>query len=96
MMPYSASTTGKTPEKVKMSYRSGSQKYGLTLHPEKTRLLEFERYAEERAEAAGQEETRHLQLPWLDAHLRTQPEREVHSARTMRKRLRRSLTAVAQ
>jgi hypothetical protein len=29
---------------------------------------------------AGQEETRHLRLSRLDAHLRTQPERKVHSA----------------
>ena len=28
-------------------------KYGLTLHPEKTRLLEFGRYAEERAKRQG-------------------------------------------
>src|ERR1700756_6059677 len=31
-------------------------------------------------EEAGQEETRHLRLSWLDAHLRTQSERGVHSA----------------
>jgi hypothetical protein len=52
---------------------------GLTLHPEKTRLLEALRRGTR--EEAGKEETRHLRLPWPHAHLRTQPEREVHSAR---------------
>jgi retron-type reverse transcriptase len=56
-------------------------KYGLTLHPEKTRLLEFGRYAEERAKRQGKKKPNHLRLSWLYAHLRPQPEREVHSAR---------------
>jgi group II intron reverse transcriptase/maturase len=36
-------------EKVKKVLPKRFAKYGLTLHPEKTRLLEFGRYAEERA-----------------------------------------------
>ena len=36
-------------EKVKDVLSKRFAKYGLTLHPEKTRLLEFGRYAEERA-----------------------------------------------
>ncbi len=66
-------------------------KYGLTLHPEKTRLLEFGRYAEERAKRQGKKKpgTFHfLGLRHICAAA-TQPKRwkfTVH-VRTMRKRL---------
>jgi len=40
-------------EKVKNVLSKRFAKYGLTLHPEKTRLLEFGRYAEERAKRQG-------------------------------------------
>ncbi len=40
-------------EKVKHVLSKRFAKYGLTLHPEKTRPLEFGRYAEERAKRQG-------------------------------------------
>ena len=40
-------------EKVKSVISKRFAKYGLTLHPEKTRLMEFGRYAEERAMRRG-------------------------------------------
>ena len=39
------------------------EKYGLTLHPEKTRLIEFGRYAARKREEAGKE-TCNLRLSW--------------------------------
>ncbi len=56
------------------------ERYGLTLHPEKTRLIEFGRYRSQERREAGQE-TCNLQLLGLRAHMRPQPTGEVHSAR---------------
>jgi len=70
--------------------------YGLTLHPEKTRLLEFGRYAEERAKKQGKKKPGTFDFLGL-THICARSRRgkfTVH-VRTMRKRLRRSLTAVA-
>ena len=55
-------------------------KYGLTLHPEKTRLVEFGRYAEEHAKRQGNKPGT-SRFPRLHAHLLPQPEREIHSER---------------
>jgi hypothetical protein len=52
MMPFSASTIGRT-RKRKNVLSKRFAKYGLTLHPETTRLVEFGRYAEERAKKQG-------------------------------------------
>ncbi len=72
------------------------ERYGLTLHPEKTRLIEFGRYRSQERREAGQE-TCNLQLLGLRAHMRPQPTGEVHSARkTIAKRLGRGLKAVWQ
>jgi hypothetical protein len=49
----SATTFREDAEKVKNVLSKRFAKYGLTLHPEKTRLLEFGRYAEERAKRQG-------------------------------------------
>jgi RNA-directed DNA polymerase len=58
------------------------EKYGLTLHPEKTRLIEFGRYAAKNARKQGKKKkTRNLQFLGLCAHMRPQPTGEVHSAR---------------
>jgi hypothetical protein len=68
----------------------------LTLHPEKTRLLEFGRYAEERAKRQGKKKPGTFDFLGL-THICARSRRgkfAVH-VRTMRKRLRRSLTAVA-
>jgi hypothetical protein len=72
-------------------------RYGLTLHPEKTRLLEFGRYAEERAKRQGRKKPGTFDFLGL-THICARSRRgkfTVH-VRTMRKRLRRSLTAVAE
>ena len=39
-------------------------KFGLELHPEKTRLIEFGRFAARKRKAAGQRETGDLQRSW--------------------------------
>jgi RNA-directed DNA polymerase len=67
-------------EKVKNVLSKRFAKYGLTLHPEKTRLLEFGRYAEERAKRQGKKKPGTFDFLGLTHILRAQPEREVHSA----------------
>jgi RNA-directed DNA polymerase len=71
-------------------------KYGLTLHPEKTRLVEFGREAEEHAKRQGKKPATFdfLGLTHICA-LSRRGKFTVH-VRTMRKRLRRGLKAVAQ
>src|SRR5215468_10796253 len=72
-------------------------KYGLTIHPEKTRLLEFGRYAEEKAKKQGKKKPGTFDFLGL-THICARSRRgkfTVH-VRTMRKRFRRSLTAVAE
>ena len=84
-------------EKVKNALSKRFAKYGLTLHPEKTRLLEFGRYAEERAKRQGKKKPGTFDFLGL-THICARSRRgkfTVH-VRTMRKRLRRSLTAVAK
>jgi len=81
-------------EKVKNVLPKRFAKYGLTLHPEKTRLVEFGRYAEERAKRQGKKPSTFdfLGLTHICAHSRRGE--FIVQVRTMRKRLRRSLTAV--
>jgi RNA-directed DNA polymerase len=84
-------------EKVKNVLSKRFAKYGLTLHPEKTRLLEFGRYAKERAKRQGKKKPGTFDFLGL-THICARSRRgkfTVH-VRTMRKRLRRSLTAVAE
>ena len=49
---------------------SGCEQFGLELHPEKTRLIEFGRFAAQNRRAARRRETGDLRLPGLHAHLR--------------------------
>ena len=57
------------------------RKFDLELHPEKTRLLEFGRFAAEQPAAARRREAGDLQLSRLHAHLREEEEqRTVHGA----------------
>lgn len=72
------------------------EKFGLTLHPQKTRLIEFGRQAYRKAQRKG------TKLDTFDllgfTHLATRSRRgkfTVH-VKTMRKRLRRSLNAVSE
>jgi group II intron reverse transcriptase/maturase len=84
-------------EKVKNVLAKRFAKYGLTLHPEKTRLLEFGRYAEERAKKQGKKKPGTFDFLGL-THICARSRRgkfTVH-VRTMRKRLCRSLTAVSE
>ena len=50
--------------------RERLQEFALTLHPEKTRLIEFGRHAAERPEKRGLGQAGDLQLPGLHLHLR--------------------------
>ncbi|MET5513188.1 reverse transcriptase domain-containing protein [Klebsiella pneumoniae] len=45
------------------------REFGLTVHPEKTRLMEFGRFAAENR-AIGERQTRNVQLPRVHAHRR--------------------------
>jgi group II intron reverse transcriptase/maturase len=72
-------------------------KYGLTLHPEKTRLMEFGKSAVEKSEKPGGEPP--VTFDFLGfTHIATRSRRgyfTIH-VRTMRKRLKRSLKAVTE
>jgi RNA-directed DNA polymerase len=70
-------------------------KYGLTLHPEKTRLLAFGRSALPRRPDDPKPATFDF-LGFTHVCARTRRGRFTIHVRTMRKRLRRSITAVAQ
>ena len=52
--------------------------FGLQLHPEKTRLIEFGRRASENRRRGGAEETGYLYLPGLSPHLCERPQRRVY------------------
>ena len=52
-------------------------KFGLELHPDKTRLIEFGRFAAERRAKRGRREARDVRLPRLHAHLREDEGRAV-------------------
>ncbi len=72
-------------------------KYGLTLHSEKTRLLEFGRYAQDRAKRRGEKKAATFDFLGL-THVCARSRRgffTVHR-RTMKQRLQRSLKAVSQ
>ncbi len=82
-------------EKVKNVLSKRFAKYGLTLHSEKTRLVEFGRYAEERAKRQGKKPSTFDFLGLTHICARSRRGKFTVQVRTMRKRLRRSLTAVA-
>ena len=71
-------------------------RFGLTLHPEKTRLIEFGRYAQQNAERRG--ERRPATFDFLGfTHIcaRSRRGRFTIHVRTMRKRLRRGLAKIS-
>ena len=71
-------------------------KYGLTLHPEKTRLLAFGRYAMGKATRQG-EKPATFDLPgFMHVCARSRKGTFTVHVRTMRKRLRRGLNEIAQ
>ncbi|HEX8797843.1 MAG TPA: group II intron reverse transcriptase/maturase, partial [Terriglobales bacterium] len=71
-------------------------KYGLTLHPEKTRLVDFGRYAEEHAKRQGKKPATFDFLGFTHIGARSRRGKFMVNVRTMKKRLRRGLTAVAE
>jgi RNA-directed DNA polymerase len=71
-------------------------KYGLTIHPEKTRLLEFGRYAEEKAKRQGKNPATFDFLGYTHVCARSRRGKFTVHVRTMKKRFRRSLTAIAE
>jgi RNA-directed DNA polymerase len=71
-------------------------KYGLTLHPEKTRLVDFGRYAEEHAKRQGKKPATFDFLGFTHICARSRRGKFTVNVRTMKKRLRRGLTAVAE
>jgi RNA-directed DNA polymerase len=83
-------------EKVLSVLTKRFAKYGLTLHPEKTRLVEFGREAEEHAKRQGKKPATFDFLGLTHICARSRRGKFTVHVRTMRKRLRRSLKAVAQ
>src|SRR5436190_6896560 len=71
-------------------------KYGLTIHPEKTRLLEFGRYAEENAKRRGKKPATFDFLGHTHVCARSRKGKFTVHVRTMKKRLRRGLKAIAE
>ncbi len=71
-------------------------RYGLTLHPEKTRLVDFGRYAEEHAKRQGKKPATFDFLGFTHICSRSRRGKFTVNVRTMKKRLSRGLTAVAE
>jgi group II intron reverse transcriptase/maturase len=71
-------------------------KYGLTIHPEKTRLLEFGRYAEENTKRQGKKPATFDFLGFTHVCARSRRGKFTVHVRTMKKRFRRSLKAIAE
>ena len=71
-------------------------KYGLTIHPEKTRLLEFGRYAEENAKRQGKKAATFDFLGFTYVCARSRKGKFTVHVRTMKKRFRRGLKAIAE
>src|SRR6202162_5540733 len=71
-------------------------KYGLTLHPEKTRLVDFGRYAEEHAKRQGKKPATFDFLGFTHICARSRRGKFMVNTKTMKKRLRRGLTVVAE
>jgi RNA-directed DNA polymerase len=70
-------------------------KYGLTLHPEKTRLIEFGRFARENAKRRGEKPATFDFLGVTHICARSRKGKFTVHVKTIRKRLRRGLKAVA-
>ena len=64
-------------ERFLRDLRERFAKFGLELHPDKTRLIEFGRYAAGTGESAGRGQAGDVRLPGLHAHLWEDEERAV-------------------
>ena len=72
-------------------------RFGLTLHPNKTRLIEFGRFAQQSAERRGEKKPVTFDfLGFTHICARSRRGRFTIHVRTMRKRLRRSLAKISQ
>jgi group II intron reverse transcriptase/maturase len=71
-------------------------RYGLTLHPEKTRLVEFGRYAEANAKRQGEKPGTLDFLGFTHICARSRKGKFTVHVRTMKKRFKRGLTAIAE
>jgi group II intron reverse transcriptase/maturase len=58
------------------------QRFGLEIHPDKTRLLRFGKFADQQRRARGERTARDLSVPRLHAHLRQVEARQVPAAPT--------------
>jgi hypothetical protein len=83
-------------EKVREVLPKRFAKYGLTLHPEKTRLVEFGRYAEVNAKRQGKKPGTLDFLGFTHICTRSRKGKFTVHIRTMKKRFRRGLTAIAE
>ena len=83
-------------EKVMEVLSKRFARFGLTLHPEKTRLVDFGRYAEEHAKRQGKKPATFDFLGFTHIGSRSRRGKFMVNVRTMKKRLRRGLTAVAE
>jgi group II intron reverse transcriptase/maturase len=82
-------------EKVLSVLSKRCAKYGLTLHPEKTRLIEFGRFAKENAKQRGNKPATFDFLGFTHICARSQKGKFAVHVKTIRKRLRRGLKAIA-
>lgn len=71
-------------------------KYGLALHPDKTRLVEFGRSALEKAEKDGRQPATFDFLGFTHICARSRRGKFTVTVKTMKKRLKRSVKAIAQ
>ena len=67
-------------ERFLAELRERFAKFGLELHPDKTRLIEFGRVRGPEPARTGRGQAGDVQLPGLHAHLREDAEAEVHGA----------------
>jgi RNA-directed DNA polymerase len=84
----------KDAEKVLAVLPKRFEKYGLTLHPEKTRLIEFGRYAARSARKQGKKPATFNFLGFVHICARSRQGKFTVHVKTIAKRLRRGLKAV--
>ncbi|MDO8588397.1 MAG: group II intron reverse transcriptase/maturase [Armatimonadota bacterium] len=83
-------------EKVMRVLPKRFAKYGLTLHPEKTRLVEFGRYALAKAERAGTKPATFDFLGFTHQCARSRRGKFTVHVKSMKKRLKRAFKAIAE
>ena len=83
-------------EKVLSVLSKRFEKYGLTLHPEKTRLIEFGRFARGNAKKQGKKPATFNFLGFTHICARSRKGKFAVHVKTIAKRLRRGLKAIAE